>query len=95
MPNVVYAPEAENDISGIVDVIARDDPGAARNWLTKLRETCDTLATQPGVGEMRTDLGVPGCRSFSIGNYVVFFRAAQDRVEVARVIHGSRDLRNM
>ena len=95
MPTVVYAPEAENDISGIVDVIASDNPNAVRNWLTKLRETCDTLASQPGIGEIRTDLGVPGCRSFSIGNYVVFFRAAQDGVEVARVIHGRRDLRNM
>lgn len=95
MANVVYAPEAENDISHIVDVIARDNPNAARNWLTKLRGTCDTLSTQPNIGEMRADLGVRGCRSFSFGNYVLFFRAVENGIEVARVIHGSRDLRNM
>ena len=95
MANVVYAPEAENDISHIVDVIARDNPNAARKWLAKLRGTCDTLSTQPTGGEMRTDLGVPGCRSFSFGNYVLFFRVVDDGIEVARVIHGSRDLRNM
>lgn len=95
MPTVVYAPEAESDVSSIVEVIARDNPSAAHNWLTKLRGTCETLATQPNVGEMRTDLGVPGCRSFSFGYYVLFFRAVEDGIEVARVIHGNRDLRNL
>lgn len=95
MANVVYAPEAENDISNIVDVIARDNPIAARNWLTKLCATCDTLSTQRSVGEMRADFNAPGCSSFSFGNYVLLFRAVEDGIEVARVIHGIRDLRNM
>lgn len=95
MPHVIYAPEAENDISGIVEVIACDSPNAARNWITKLRSTCDTLATLPNVGEMRNEFGVPGCKSFSFGNYVLFFRAVEGGIEVARVIHGSRDLQSM
>lgn len=95
MANVVYAPDAEDDIADIVEVIARDNPNAARNWLAKLRSTCDTLSTQPNVGELRKDFGVPGCKSFSFGNYVLFFRAIDDGIEVARVIHGSRDLRNI
>ncbi len=60
MANVVYAPEAENDISNIVDAIARDNLTAARNWLATLRGTCDTLSTQPNVGEMRQILAYPG-----------------------------------
>ena len=92
MAKVVYAPEADDDIFGIVDFIARDKPEAARNWIRKIRETCDTIATQPGMGEVRPGFGVPGCRSLSVGNYVIFFRAIEGGIEVARVIHGNRDM---
>ncbi|MEO9593315.1 type II toxin-antitoxin system RelE/ParE family toxin [Rhodopirellula bahusiensis] len=95
MAKVIYAPEADNDIVGIVDFIARDKPEAARNWMLKIRETCDTIATQPGMGEERPGFDVNGCRSLSVGSYVVFFRAIEDGIEVSRVIHGSRDMRNI
>ncbi|MGB6042491.1 MAG: type II toxin-antitoxin system RelE/ParE family toxin [Pirellulales bacterium] len=95
MANVIYAPEADDDLQGIVDYIARDKPNAARQWLAKIRETCHTLAMHPEMGAIREAFGVPGCRSFSVGNYVVFFRAITDGIEVSRVIHGSRDMRNI
>jgi len=92
MAEVVYAPEADDDLESIVDYIARDKPEAARNWLAQLRTICETLATQPGLGEERKGFGVPGCNSFSVGQYVVFFRPIEGGIEVARVIHGSRDM---
>ena len=95
MAHVIYAPEADDDLEGIVAYIARDKPNAARDWLARLRQTCNTLAENPEVGEARDGFGVPGCRSFSVGNYVVFFRAIKNGIEVARVIHGSRDVRNL
>ena len=95
MPAVIYAPEADDDLEGIVDYIARDKPTAAREWLAKVRATCQILAENPQVGEVREGFGVPDCRSFSVGNYVVFFRPVDDGIEVSRVIHGSRAMRNI
>ncbi|MBX3417700.1 MAG: type II toxin-antitoxin system RelE/ParE family toxin [Pirellulaceae bacterium] len=95
MPSVFFSPEAENDLVGIADYIARDKPEAARRWIQKIRETCQTLAGQPGLGEIRADFGVAGCRAFSVGNYLIFFRPMQVGIEVARVLHGSRDLRDL
>ena len=95
MQTVVYAPEADDDLAGIVDYVARDKPTAARQWLAKVRATCQMLAKNPQVGEVREGFGVPGCRSFSVGNYVVFFRPVDEGIEVSRVIHGSRDMRNI
>ena len=92
MPTVIYAPEADDDLESIVDYIARDKPLAARRWLAKVRATCQILAENPRMGEVRDGFGVPGCRSFSIGKYVVFFRPVDDGIEVSRVIHGGRDL---
>jgi toxin ParE1/3/4 len=95
MPTAIYAPEADDDLEGIVDYIARDKPTVAREWLVKVRATCQMLAENPQVGEVREGFGVPGCRSFSIGNYVVFFRPVDEGIEISRVIHGSRDMRNI
>ena len=95
MAIVIYAPEADDDLESIVEYIARDKPSAARTWLARIREACETLATQPELGESRLGFGVSGCKSFSVGNYVVFFRAIEDGIEVSRVIHGSRDMRNI
>jgi toxin ParE1/3/4 len=92
---VTYAPEASGDLIDIVAFIARDKPQAARNWLGKIQETCETLATQPELGELREGFGIPGCCSFSVGNYVIFFRRLEGGIEVARVIHGSRDMRGI
>jgi len=67
MPRVVYAPKAESDLVGIAEYIANDKPVAARQWVAKIRATCETLATQPLMGELRQSFGVPGCRCFSVG----------------------------
>ncbi len=95
MSRVVYAPAAEEDLVGIAAYIALDKPVAARKWVAEIRDTCDTLATQPQMGELREGFGVSGCRSFSVGNHVIFFRAADDGIEVARIIHGGRDMRDL
>jgi toxin ParE1/3/4 len=95
MSAVVYAPKAEDDLVSIADFIARDKPEAARRWVQRIRETCATLATQPEMGELRPDFGVIGCRSFGVGHYDVFFRQVESGIEVARVVHGSRDMRKL
>ena len=95
MPRVDYAQEADEDLVGIADFIARDKPEAARRWIQRIREVCETLAMRPEMGELRRGFGVSGCRSFSVGSYVLFFRPTSDGIEVARVVHGSRDMRNL
>ena len=34
-------------------------------------------------------------RSFPVGNYVIFYRAMQDGIEVVRVLSGFRDIPNL
>ncbi len=95
MAKAIYAPIADDDLCEIISFIAQDNPDAAHNWLRKIRETCDLLATTPTMGEERGDFGVVGCRCFTVGNYLIFFRRVTGGVEIARVVHGSRDLRNL
>ncbi|WP_231742737.1 type II toxin-antitoxin system RelE/ParE family toxin [Stieleria varia] len=95
VPQVSYAPEADDDLEAIVEYIARDKPMAARDWLLNVRETREKLATQPGAGEVREGFGVEGCRSLSVGKYVVFFHPINGGIEVSRESRKSRFVRHL
>ncbi|MEO8271793.1 MAG: type II toxin-antitoxin system RelE/ParE family toxin [Aureliella sp.] len=92
MPAPVLSLDAEEDLTGIIDYVAKRNTSAARSLLEQLEATCRLLADNPDLGEIREGFGVPGCRSFSVSRYVIFFRPNSDGVEVARIIDGSRDL---
>lgn len=71
--------------------IARDNPRAADRLLDEIERKCNMLARQPLIGEIRDDLQ-PDLRSFSVGNYVIFYRPMTDGMELIRVLHGARDM---
>jgi toxin ParE1/3/4 len=95
MVRVVYSPAADNDLVDIAAFIARDKPEAASRWVHAIKGKCELLAGQPDMGEERSGFGVPGCRSFCVGEYVIFYRAVDDGIHVARIVHGSRDLKSL
>lgn len=92
---VVISPSAEADLNSIKEDIASDKPSAAIKWLDGIQKTFEMIDTHPKVGEHRREFAVKGCRSISHGKYVIFFRRSKVGVEIARVIHGCRDLRNI
>ncbi len=55
----------------------------------------EMLDRHPDVGDYRTEFGIQGCRSFTFRKYVIFFRRLSEGTEIARVIHGSRDIQNL
>ncbi len=91
MPRFVLSDEAEQDIAGISDYIAKRNRVAAINMLDRIDETCQLLAQNPELGEFRKGFGVPGCRSFTVSRYVIFFRPNSNGIDVARILDGSRD----
>ena len=63
----------------------------AESFLDLIQRTCEILATQPEMGELRTEFATGRYRSFSVGNYVIYFRPVSDGIFIARVLHGARD----
>lgn len=60
---------------------------------SKIRETCKMIAETPGsIGHRRAELG-RDIRSFPVPPHIIFFRLAEDRAEILRIIHGRRELR--
>ena len=95
MAKTIYAPAARDDLQDIVEFIARDKPQAARRWLSGLRAKCRLLAQHLGMGECRPEFLSGECRSFSFGNYVLFFRPVPRGIEVVCVVRGDRDVRSL
>ncbi len=49
------------------------------------------LLENPLAGRERRELRL-GLRSFAVGNYVIFYVALPDGIEVVRVMHGRQDI---
>lgn len=65
-----FSADANRDVAGIVDLLFKLNPVAARNFLNSLESTCGLLAAHSGIGRLRPELG-EGVRSMPIGNYLV------------------------
>ena len=91
MGNVRRSPLAEQDLREIWRYIAADNPDAADRLLHKIDSKLEQYAAQPAMGAPRDSLA-PGLRSFPVGRYLVFYRPIPDGIEVARILHGARDL---
>jgi toxin ParE1/3/4 len=74
--------------------IASDNRAAAEEWRDKLVDLFILLASNPYMGERRVDLA-KDFRSISLGNYVIYFRPRMDGVQIARIIHGARDVESI
>jgi len=73
MARVEYSREADDDLLEIVDYISRDNPAAAESIIARIDAACETIATESQAGELREGVGPSGCRSFTVGSYVIFF----------------------
>ena len=82
---------AEADLAKIWASIARNNPVVADQFIDKLRAQCDQLAATPARGRSRPEFA-EGIYSYRVRNYFIFYFVKDGGIEVARVLHGARDL---
>jgi toxin ParE1/3/4 len=51
----------------------------------------DSLACTPLMGKSADEFS-PGLRSFPVGSYLIFYRPIVGGIELARLLHGARDI---
>jgi len=83
--------KAAHDLDEIADYILKDNPPRAVSFVRELIEHFVRIAEFPEAHSDRGDLK-PGLRSAVHGNYLIFFTASQNGIEIVRVIHGARNL---
>ena len=83
--------EADLDLRHIWLFILADSPRAADGLIRRLTATFDELATNPGMGRKRAELG-PDLRSFPVGHYNIFYRYDSTVLLIVRVLSSYRDI---
>jgi toxin ParE1/3/4 len=85
------SPAARTDLDDIWFYIAQDNVEAADKLIDAIVARFPKLAAMPQLGRRREELS-PRLRSFPVGRYVIFYRPLENGIEIARVLHGARDL---
>ena len=94
MTRLRVSDEAQADLEQIVSYLADANPRAAARWVDLVERSFGLLLMAPDTGRVRDELR-PGLRSVVVGKYVIFYRHQDDVIEIARVIHGHRDLESI
>ena len=91
MVKIERSEQAELDLIEIWTYLARDSLTAADNLIDQIETVCQLLTKSPLLGRARRELA-PGLRSFSVGDYLVFYRPTKSGIVIARVLSGYRNL---
>jgi toxin ParE1/3/4 len=88
---VIWAPIAKQDLHDVWQYYARvASPDIADRMVKEIASTAERLSGQALMWRARDEVA-PGLRSVLSQPYVVFYRVKDDRVEIARVLHGRRN----
>ncbi|HLH17439.1 MAG TPA: type II toxin-antitoxin system RelE/ParE family toxin [Bryobacteraceae bacterium] len=92
MSGYVLSADAGLDLEDIWEYIAGDSIAQADRWIGRLFDAFESIARSPGIGHRRTDLTEWDVLFWPVGNYVIVYRVARDRVEIVAVTQGARDI---
>lgn len=85
-----WTPQAQDDLKGIRDFIARDAPITAEVFIKRLRASVGRLRQHPEAGSVVTEIGRPTIREIFQGSYRIIYRILADRVDILTVFHSAR-----
>ena len=93
MAKIVKAGIAKADLSEILEYVALDSHENAVSLINELDEVLKHLADYPDMGRKRGELSAK-LMGFPFRNYVIYYRKLSNRqgIEVARLLHGRRDV---
>ena len=95
MKRFVLTRRAKQDVSDIWDYIADDNIEAADRVLEALHQAMVKLAKTPGIGHFREELADRRHRFFLVYSYLIVYRHETKPVQIIRVLHAARDVRDI
>jgi toxin ParE1/3/4 len=92
---VLITAQAEADLERIGDYIAEDNPQRAASFIQELLERCERLAETPNGFSLVPRYEHTGVRRRPYGNYLIFYRAGEDRIEILHILNGAQDFESI
>jgi len=83
-------PRALRDLGAIRRYIARDDPVAARRWVSRLEQRAQQAAAAPMAGRVVPELENPTVREVLLKSYRIVYRVLDSELHVLTVFEGHR-----
>jgi toxin ParE1/3/4 len=97
-PDLVWSPQAREDLLDIYVFIGIDSPDAAESLYTAIEAKADLLIAHPRLGVRRPEIA-PSARILIEGPYLILYETHPDAdespiesVEIVRIVDGRRDL---
>lgn len=87
-----FSPKSKQDLDDIWDYLADFSEESADRQIDRIVEKCCFLLTMPLIGLERDDL-LEGLRRVLEGNYVIFYRVFEERVEIIRILQNRQDFK--
>ena len=92
---VIIAEAAWADMLAIGKTIMADNPARAGTFIDELYERCQTLGDNPRAFPLLPGYEDRGIRRRVFGNYLIFYRIMDDRIDVLHVLHGAQDFQRL
>ncbi|MBI2901096.1 MAG: type II toxin-antitoxin system RelE/ParE family toxin [Planctomycetes bacterium] len=92
MAEVVWTPQALDDLDAVCLFIARDSPRVAQTFAGRAFQAADRLALFPRSGRVVPELGIEDVREVFLQAYRIIYRVRGERAEILTVHHGARIL---
>jgi addiction module RelE/StbE family toxin len=90
MSRVLWVPRARRELLEIGRYIARNNPEAARRWVTRLVERVNAAAEVPLTGRQVPELGREDVREVLVRDYRIIYEVREGEIRVLAVRHGRR-----
>jgi len=91
----VLTPRARDDLASIADyTLSIWGEAQMRVYLDALLSRVEWLSENPMLGRPRPEIA-PHLRSWREGSHIIFYRTAEDRIQIIGVPHQSMDLDGM
>ena len=93
MKRLLFKQRSQEDLLGIFDYIAADNPDAAESFVEDLIATCELLRQQPELGMQRPNVA-EHLRMFVHRKYCIYYQYQpdSDTVRIVRVLHSALDV---
>jgi len=93
MAQLIWTEPALLDLDEVADYIALDDPSAASNYVRKVFDRVERLATYPNSGKRPAELPRTSYREVVIPPCRIFYRVEKNQVLILHVMRSERLLR--
>lgn len=90
MAEVIWTPQAADDLEAIAEHIAMDSPHYASLFVMDVLAAIERIAGFPRSGRVVPEIRNPAVRETVLGNYRIIYRVREELVEVLTIYHGAR-----